>query len=85
MGAMSSRHLGLYYIIIPSVSSPINMIIFICSVVISVLKIVDQNDRTYTIDVIQILQMFAEKVSVSAKVNIIHLNLNKEIKMLLWA
>ena len=26
LGAMSSRHLGLYYIIIPSVSSSINMI-----------------------------------------------------------
>ena len=32
-----------------------------------------------TIDAIQILQMFAEKVSVSANVNIIHLNFNKEI------
>ena len=42
-------------------------------------KIVVQNDRTYTIDVIQILQIFAEKVSVSANVNIIHLNFNKEI------
>ena len=40
-----------------------------------------QNDRTYTIDVIQRLQMFAEKVSVSvsANGNIIHLNFNKEI------
>ena len=42
-------------------------------------KVVDQNDRTYTIDEIQILQMFAEKVSVSANVNIIHLNFNKKI------
>ena len=32
-----------------------------------------------SIDAIQILQMFAEKVSVSANVNIIHLNFNKEI------
>ena len=42
-------------------------------------KVVDQNDKTYTIDAIQILQMFAEKVSVSANVNIIDLNFNKEI------
>ena len=42
-------------------------------------KVIDQNDRTYTIDVIQILQMFAEKVSVSASVNIVHLNFNKDI------
>ena len=38
-----------------------------------------KNDRTYTIDAIQILQMFAEKVSVSANVKIIHLNSNQEI------
>ena len=33
----------------------------------------------YTLDAIQIIQMFAEKVSVSANVNIIDLNFNKEI------
>ena len=43
------------------------------------LKVVHQNDRTYTIVVIQILQMFAEKVSVSANFNIINFNFNKEI------